>query len=346
MPSIADVKPYFSTKMGNAYLGDSLNILPKIESQSIDLICTSPPFALERKKAYGNVAENEYVAWFMQFAKEFRRILKPKGSLVVDIGGAWIKGQPVRSLYHFQLVIELCKPVESGGCGFNLAQELYWYNPAKLPTPAEWVTVRRERVKDAVDTVWWLSLDKHPKADNRRVLKAYSDSQRKLMINGYKAKKRPSEHVISTKFGKDNTGAIRPNLINGLEETTHKMGDPVPVNLIAAANTSSMDAYLRACRVSNVKPNPARFPAALPEFVIGLCTEIGDTVLDPFAGSNMTGYVSEQMGRHWLAIELEEEYLKGARFRFDYDTKSVAKAERIAKARTQVQVNLPVQGGK
>jgi len=346
MPSIANFKPYFSTKMGNAYLGDSLAILPEIQSQSIDLICTSPPFALERKKAYGNVAESEYVAWFMKFAKEFRRILKPRGSLVVDIGGAWIKGQPVRSLYHFQLVIDLCKPVEEGGCGFNLAQELYWYNPAKLPTPAEWVTVRRERVKDAVDTVWWLSLDEHPKADNRRILKAYSDSQRKLMVNGYRAKKRPSGHDISTKFGKDNKGAIPPNLINGLDDTSHKMGDLVPVNLIVAANTSSMDAYLRACRVHNIKPNPARFPPALPEFVIGLCTEKGDVVLDPFAGSNMTGYVAEQMGRHWIAIELNEEYLKGAKFRFDYDNKKVAEAERIAKTMKQVQINLGVLGDK
>jgi site-specific DNA-methyltransferase (cytosine-N4-specific) len=166
------------------------------------------------------------------------------------------------------------------------------------------------------------------------------------MVNGYRAKKRPSEHVISTKFGRDNNGAIPPNLIDGLDDTSHKMGDLVPVNLIAAANTSSMDAYLRACRVHNIKPNPARFPAALPEFVIGLCTEKGDVVLDPFAGSNMTGYVAEQMGRHWIAIELNEEYLKGAKFRFEYDTKKVAEAERIIKTMKQVQVNLDVSGDK
>lgn len=304
-----DENPYFSTELGSAYLGDSLVLLPKIKPRSIDLICTSPPFALKRKKSYGNVPAREYVPWFMQFAEEFRRILRPKGSLVIDIGGTWTEGYPIRSLYQFELVIELCKPVEEGGGGFELAQEFYWYNPAKLPTPAEWVTVRRERAKDAVNTIWWLSLDKHPKANNRRVLKPYSDSQRKLMENGYKPKTRPSEHVISKKFGKDNKGAIPPNII-------------------IAANTSSNDPYLRACRIHNVKPHPARFPPNIPEFFIGLCTEEGDIVLDPFAGSNMTGYIAEKMGRRWIAIESEEEYFIGAKFRFDYDTESIAALER------------------
>jgi len=130
-----DDVPYFSTELGSAYLGDSLALLPRIESTSIDLICTSPPFALRRKKAYGNVSAKEYVPWFMQFAREFRRILKPRGSLVIDIGGSWKRGYPIRSLYHFELVIELCRPIEEGGSGFNLAQEFFWYNPAKLPTP-------------------------------------------------------------------------------------------------------------------------------------------------------------------------------------------------------------------
>jgi DNA modification methylase len=256
MNRLLELPPYFSTNMGCAYLGDSLKLLPMLESKSVDLICTSPPFALLRKKAYGNVHSSEYVKWFMQFAREFARVLKPQGSLVIDIGGTWVHGHPVRSLYHFELVLQLCKPVEEGGCGFNLAQELYWYNPAELPTPAEGVTVRRERVKDAVNTVWWLSLDEHPKASN------------------------------------------------------------VPTNIISASNTSSNDHYLRLCRENGVRPHPARFPRALPESVIGLCTQENDVVLDPFAGSNMTGYVAEKMGRCWIAFEQNEEYLKGASFRF------------------------------
>jgi DNA modification methylase len=309
-------KPYYSTDCGRVFLGDSLELLKKVNTASVDLICTSPPFALLRKKQYGNVSSHEYVEWFLQFSREFKRVLKPEGSLVIDIGGTWIKGVPVRSLYHYELVLRLCQPESEGGNGFFLAQELYWYNPAKLPTPAEWVTVRRVRVKDAVNTVWWLSPTENPKASNRRVLKPYSESQKSLMKNGYKPMLRPSEHQISDRFGADNGGAIPPNIVED-EEFPDIIGAFVPVNVLSASNTSSNDHYLTRCREEGVKPHPARFPSALPEFVIGLCTEPGDMVLDPFAGSNMTGAVAERMGRQWVAFEIEEEYLRGSRFRFE-----------------------------
>ena len=103
---------------------------------------TSPPFGLVRKKDYGNVDADEYVDWFRPFAAAFHRVMKGDASLVIDIGGAWNKGYPTRNLYHFKLLIMLCEEV-----GFHLAQDFYWWNPSKLPTPAEWVTVRRIRVK-------------------------------------------------------------------------------------------------------------------------------------------------------------------------------------------------------
>ena len=327
--------PYYQTAMGAAYLGDSAELMGEIPDSSIDLICTSPPFALLRQKGYGNVASAKYIEWFEPFAQQFARVLKPEGSLVIDIGGTWMKGEPVRSLYHFEFLIHICRPVEEGGLGFHLAQELYWYNPAKLPTPAQWVTIERVRVKDAVNTVWWLSRSTRPKASNRRVLRAYSESQRQLMANGYKAKLRPSEHQISTEFGKDNGGSIPPNLLLDTESPTgfgapvrpgevqeslaYDDSEVIPVNLISAANTSSNDRYQRMCRETGIKPHPARFPAALPEFVINLCSEPGDVVLDPFAGSNTTGEVAERLGRRWIGIDESEEYLKGSQFRFGGD---------------------------
>ncbi len=328
---IADI--YYKTALGAAYLGDSLKLIAEVPDASIDLICTSPPFALLRKKEYGNVDAHEYVEWFKTFAIEFYRVLKPHGSLVIDIGGSWIKGYPIRSLYHYELVIELCKPQQKGGIGFFLAQELYWYNPAKLPTPAEWVTVRRERVKDAVNTVWWLSKDPHPKSNNKRVLRPYSDAMKNLLKNGYNAKMRPSGHDISTKFQNDRGGAIPPNIIPDsiAGSDSSSIGMPVlatfdwlfdndlaqPVNVISASNTASNDYYQKRCKQTGVKSHPARFPQALPEFAIALCTEPGDIVLDPFAGSNMTGRVAETLERKWLAFEIEENYLQASRFRFE-----------------------------
>jgi site-specific DNA-methyltransferase (cytosine-N4-specific) len=324
--------PFYETALGSAYLGDSLILMKEISDESIDLICTSPPFALVRKKEYGNKDQHEYIEWFREFAHEFYRILKPQGSLIIDIGGSWIKGYPVRSLYHFELVIDLCKSKAEGGLGFHLAQELYWYNPAKLPTPAEWVTVRRERVKDAVNTIWWLSKDPHPKSNNKRVLRPYSEAMKNLLKNGYDAKLRPSGHDISKKFGKDRGGAIPPNLIDAqIDQEYGDIGSPVlgvfdwillndlayPVNLISASNTASNDYYQRRCKETGIKSHPARFPQALPEFVINLCTEVGDWILDPFAGSNMTGRVAETLERRWLAFDIDETYLKASKFRFE-----------------------------
>ncbi len=162
-------EPFFKTKLGRMYCVDSLGFMRSdIGDASVDLIMTSPPFGLVRKKTYGNIDADNYVTWFHPFGLEFHRILKSHGSLVIDIGGAWNRGQPTRNLYHFELLIMLCKDL-----GFNLAQEFFWWNPSKLPTPAEWVTVRRVRVKDAVNCVWWLEESEESeyfKADNRSPL--------------------------------------------------------------------------------------------------------------------------------------------------------------------------------
>ncbi len=283
---------FFKTKYGTIHHDDALNFMPTIKDSSINLIMTSPPFGLVRKKDYGNVDAHEYLDWFKPFAQQFNRILKDDGSLVIDIGGAWIAGQPTRSLYHFELLIMLCKEY-----GFHLAQEFYWWNPSKLPTPAEWVNIRRIRVKDAINCVWWLSKTPWPKASNRRVLIPYSDSMKGLLKNGYKAKLRPSGHDISEKFLKNN-------------------GASIPPNLIAIANTESNSSYLTKCKENNIKPHPARFPVELPEYFIRMLTDKGDTVFDPFSGSCVTGEAAEKIKRKWVCVELEKEYVEGAKLRF------------------------------
>lgn len=284
---------YYRTALGAAYHGDSKDLLKLLPDKSVNLIMTSPPFALRRKKEYGNVEAEDYVAWFMRFAKEFKRVLTSDGSLVIHIGGGWLEGKPRKALYNFELLLALSKE-------FVFIQDFYWYNPAKLPTPAEWVTVRRLRIKDAVDPIWWFSKTDTPKADNRRVLKPYSESMLQLFENGYKAKMRPSGHKISTKFNRRHDGAIPPNLL-------------------AISNTDSNSRYLSMCRKLGIRLNPARYPPGLPEFFTKFLTHQGDVVLDPFGGSNTTGSVAENLSRRWLCFEIEEEYLKGSIFRFDPD---------------------------
>jgi site-specific DNA-methyltransferase (cytosine-N4-specific) len=267
-----------------------LHILRQIPSNSVALAFTSPPFALKRKKAYGNVPPAEYVDWFWPFAEEIYRVLRPDGSFVFELGGAWNTGSGTRSLYPYELILRSARL-------FHLAQEFYWYNPSRLPTPAEWVTIRRTRVKDAVNMLWWLSKTQAPQADNRRVLRPYSRSMKRLLRDGYKVARRPSQHDISPHFQRDNGGAIPPNLLE------------VP-------NTRSRDDYFIRCRKAGLPIHPARFPPALPDFFIRFLTEPGQVVLDPFAGSNVTGQVAELLGRSWISIEINADYVRGSQLRF------------------------------
>lgn len=289
---LKNLTPYYETTRGSAYLGDSLDLLKRVPDESVDLIFTSPPYALHFKKEYGNVDKAEYVGWFLEFAREFHRILKREGSFFLNIGGSYKKGNPIRSLYQFRLLISLVDEI-----GFFLAQELFWHNPAKLPVPAQWVTVTRQRVKDAVEYIFWLSKSERPRATNLGVLVPYSKDMERLLEKGYRPKERPSGHKITKKFNRNHGGAI-------------------PSNLIECGNNSANDSYIRSCQLAGIKPHPARFPWNLPDFAIRLTTEERDLVLDPFAGSNVTGGVAEGLNRRWLAFEIEEKYLQGSKFRF------------------------------
>jgi DNA modification methylase len=288
---LAEFSPYYTTELGAVYQVDAIQLLRTIPSSSVDLVMTSPPFALTRKKEYGNEPVDRYLDWFMPFCLEIKRILKPTGSFVLDIGGAWVPGVPVRSVYQFDLAVRLARE-------FFLAQDFYWYNPARLPTPAEWVTVRRVRVKDAVNMVWWFAKSENPKSDNRRVLQPYSESMKTLLKDGYTPRKRPSGHDISPKFQRDNGGSIPPNLLQ-------------------IANTESNSHYLRRCRELEIKPHPARYPEALVTFFLDFLTDVGDIVVDPFVGSNVTGAACEKKRRRWMGCDISAEYLEGSVARFE-----------------------------
>ncbi len=289
--------------------GDSLDLLEGLPDSSVNACITSPPFALTRQKAYGNEPESAYIAWFRKFAERVYSKLADDGSFVIDLGGSWLPGSPTRSLYQYRLLIELVDH-----CGFHLAEDFYWWNRAKLPGPREWVNVQRTRVKDAVNVIWWLSKSENPKADNRRVLRPYSPSMKRLLERGrYNSGPRHSEHIIGTTWARDQGGAIPPNVLEIPDEFLE--GVP-PDNMLDHANTISNDPYLRYCRATEIPVHPARFPLPVPEFFIKFLTEPGDLVLDIFAGSNMTGYLAEVNRRRWISCETSDDYVRGSVGRF------------------------------
>lgn len=300
---LSNIQPFYNTFFGAAYLQDSLEVLKALPNNSINAFITSPPYALHFKKEYGNVAKSDYVEWFSKFAQEIFRVLAEDGSLILNIGGSYNKGTPTRSLYHFKLLIALVEKI-----GFYLAQECFWFNPAKMPVPAEWVTVRRIRVRDSVEYVWWLSKTAWPKADNRRVLKSYSKDMQRLNEKGLSATKRPSGHNINSSFSKiEAGGSIPPNVLE----------EELPLDMLKFGNNSANDLYTIRCKEAGIKMHPARFPNVLPEFFIKLLTQEGDIIVDPFAGSNTTGAVAEKLKRRWIAIETVKDYLEASKFRFE-----------------------------
>ncbi len=294
-------KKFRKTEYGRIYLGDSMKFLKKTKDETFDLIVTSPPYDLIREKEYGNMHGSEYLNWITSFGREFHRVLKQTGSLVMDFGSSWTPGHATKNLYEYRILIKFCDDI-----GFHLAQDFFWWNPSKLPTPTEWVNKRRIRAKDAVTKIWWFSKSTEPKADNKKILSPYSDAMKKTLREGTNEGRRRSGHVVSKNFQKDNGGSIPPNLI-------------------AIANTKSVDPYLEYCLKNKLEAHPARYPRELPEYFIRFLTEEGDNVLDPFAGSCVTGEVCENLKRKWTCCELNESYLKGALARFEKDYQSEIK---------------------
>jgi site-specific DNA-methyltransferase (cytosine-N4-specific) len=276
-------------------VGNSISLIADLPDSSVNLVITSPPFALQRQKDYGNLDEADYVDWLLEFGRLVHRKLREDGSFVLDLGGAYRKGVPVRSLYQFRVLLRFCDEL-----GFHLAQEFFWHNPSKLPSPIEWVNKRKLRAKDTVDTLWWFSRSEWPKANVSNVLTEYSSRMKKLLEDPaafYTPKLRPSGHEIGLAFATDNGGAI-------------------PANLLQIPNSESNGVYLGGCKELGIKGHPARFPSKLPEFFIRLLTDPGDLVVDIFAGSNTTGMVAEAEGRRWMAFELNREYVAASVLRF------------------------------
>ena len=300
----------YKTKLGEAHCGDSMELIDlELEDNSVDLMITSPPFALQRQKAYGNLTGEEYVDWLVKFMEKLMPKIKDKGSIVIDLGGAYVKGAPEFSLYQFEVLMKLCKEV-----GYKLCQPFYWNNTSALPAPIEWVNKRKLRAKNSVNTIWWLS--KNPsiaKANVSNVLVPYSARMKNLIQTHGKGylkedgiETRPSGHTHSAdSWSKDNGGAIPGNILN------------IP-------NSESNSLYLRGCKAAGVKGHPARFPLAIPDFFIEMLTDENDLVIDIFGGSGTTGQAAENLGRRWKTFEISHEYVAASSFRFIQDASEAA----------------------
>jgi site-specific DNA-methyltransferase (cytosine-N4-specific) len=302
----------YRTPAGRLFVGRAEHAL---ESPALDpwrgrvqLVFTSPPFPLLRKKKYGNLSGDEYARWLASFAVPLAGLLTPDGSIVLELGNGWNPGTPTISTTGIKALLAFQE-----AAGLHLCQEFVCFNPARLPTPVEWVSIRRERVKDTFTRLWWLSPNPTPKADNRRVLTEYSESMRRLLRKGtYQGGRRPSDHKIGERsFLTDHGGAIPPNVLVGPNSDGVEAQAVLPI-----PNTSSRGPYHETCRAAGVPRHPATMPELLVEFFVKFLTDEKDVVFDPFAGSNTTGAVAERLGRRWVSVEADAGYARASAVRF------------------------------
>lgn len=315
--------PAHKTSRGAYYVAKTEDLLTNNSFQKkyagkIDLILTSPPFPLNNKKRYGNLRGEEYLKWITSLAPQFEKLLSPRGSLVIEIGNSWQSGRPVQSLLALKTLLALASREEKGG--LRLIQEFVCYNPSRLPSPAQWVTVNRIRLVDSYTHVWWLAKTDYPDADNSRVTRPYSDAMKKLLSRGsFNHGMRPSQHKISKNgFLKNQNGAIAHNLFE-MEALDPNREVRLP-NAFSFSNTASKSHFDRACKQKGIVPHPARMPMGLAAFFIQFLTPPGAIVFDPFAGSNTTGYAAEKLKRRWLAIDAQKDYAEQSRIRFSDPT--------------------------
>jgi len=311
-PRTESLPEAYRTSLGRMYVGkveDALKMptFQKLKG-SVNLIVTSPPFPLVTKKQYGNETGESYIRWLESLGPHLAELLTPDGSIVLEIGNAWVEGVPVMSTLPLEALLAFRK-----AANLHLCQHVICHNPARLPGPAAWVTVKRARLKDSYTHVWWMSRSHWPKADNRRVLAPYSaDMKRLLQKKRYNAGRRPSGHVISQSgFLQDHGGAISANVIE-LDPRAEK----IPADLLKFSGTTWEAPYREYCEKHKVPAHPARMQPGLAGFFIDFLTEPGDLVMDPFAGSNTTGATAEELKRRWIAVEARADYALGSKGRF------------------------------
>lgn len=311
-----------SKKSGRYYIGNSEEILRYRPFHNLrgrfQLIFTSPPFPLNEKKSYGNMKGDKYLEWFTSLAPKFAEMLTEDGSIVIEMGNGWEPKRPVQSLLPLKSLMSF---VENKEAGLRLIQQFVCYNPSRLPSPAQWVTINRIRTVDSFTNIWWIAKSDFPKADNSKVLRPYSDSMLSLLKRGdFNAGKRPSGHDISeAAFLRDCGGSIAHNFFElDTMDSQRKVRLPDLFNALSLSNNTSNDFFIRTCKEKGIKkPHPARMQMGLAAFFIKYLTDRGDWVLDPFAGSNTTGYAAARLGRRWIAIDTREEYVEQSKIRFE-----------------------------
>jgi DNA modification methylase len=252
-------------------LGDCEKVLAEVPDNSIDLIFTSPPYADQRQNTYGGVSPDEYVAWFMPKAKQFLRVLKPTGTFVLNIKERVVNGE--RHTYVIELILEMRKQ------GWLWTEEFMWHK--KNSYPGKWPN----RFRDNWERLIQFNKSKKFNMYQDTVMVPVGDWAKDRLANLSETDKIRDESKVGSGFGKNVANWVGRQMV-------------YPTNVLHMATE---------CANRN---HSATFPVALPEWFIKLFTQPGDVVLDPFVGSGTTIVAATQLGRSYVGIDINQEYIQ------------------------------------
>jgi DNA modification methylase len=264
----------YSTMPDNSDIlfGDCLDVMKSFQSNSIDLIVTSPPYADARKHTYGGVSPDDYVEWFTPRAEQIYRILKPTGSLILNLKEKAVNGQ--RHTYILDLILAL-----KNECNFRWVEEYIWHK--KTSAPGKW----KYRFRDAWERILHFSKEKDFKMRQDAVKVPIGDWAEKRLRNMSSNDLKRQESATKSKIGRK-------------------------ISAWAERKTVYPSNVLHKSPVTHNAGHSAAFPEWLPEFFIKLLTDEGDRVLDPFVGSGTTFRVAQQMNRVAWGIEIDRKCQK------------------------------------
>ena len=287
----------FSTELGIA-LWSSCDVLARLDEPIVCAV-TSPPYALARPRRYGNPPLSEYVDFVCKCMEPIAKNLAHGGSVALNISNDIFEaGSPARSLYRAHLVIAL-----NSRLGWELLDELVWFNPSKAPGPVRWASLERMQLNVAYEPVYvFTNSARASLADNRRVLQPHTDRHLKLIRGGGEQRKAVSSdgayRVRHGSYGNETAGRIPKNVLT----FGHRCADQIQMRKAAAA--------------VGLPAHGAPMPLSLAKFLVSYLSAPGDLVVDPFGGSMTTGKAAEELGRRWVCTDLMLEHVMAARFRF------------------------------
>ena len=264
------------------FWGDCRDELKKIESDTVDLIVTSPPYANQRAATYGGVKPDQYVEWFLPTADELYRVLKDSGTFILNIKEAAVKGE--RHTYVLELILEMRKR------GWLWTEEFVWHK--KNCYPGKWPN----RFRDAWERILQFNKQRKFKMNQEAVMVPVGDWYENRMRNLSDTDRVRDESKVGSGFGKKIENWLGRDMV-------------YPTNVLH-----------RATECGN-RRHSAVFPYWLPEWFMDLFTDPGDVVLDPFVGSGTTVFAALAKGRNAIGIELNEEYFEDLESRLRIEPK-------------------------